>query len=196
MKKTLGFLLMITLIMACKKEVSESDGSALVAPDDQQMKPPPPPNANPVLAFRNSFPVNPNRLVPAIYVMDITGTNLTKVYSNYTSQTHQTPDFPAWSPDGTKLCFTLNNADLYTLSIAVVDGVPTGSAATKIADGVAAGGSYKQGKWRPGQNQIGCVWKRTGDPDKIHMLPSTGGSAESWGSKPPRRRLPQHDLTY
>jgi len=54
--------------------------------------------------------------------------------------------------------------------------VPTGSGATKIADGVAAGGSYKQGKWRPGFSQIASVFKKTNDPDKIHLIPSTGGS--------------------
>jgi len=53
--------------------------------------------------------------------------------------------------------------------------VPIGSGATKIGD--AAGGSYKQGKWRPGANQIASVWKKSLQLDQIHLLPSTGGSA-------------------
>jgi hypothetical protein len=108
--------------------------------------------------------------------MDANGANKTKVYTNYTNQTTNTPDYPAWSSDGAMLCFILNNADLYTLNISLVSGVPTGSTPLKIGDGIAGGGSYKQGKWRPGQNQIACVWKKTGDPDKIHLLPSAGGS--------------------
>jgi hypothetical protein len=36
--------------------------------------------------------------------------------------------------------------------------------------------SYKQGKWRPGFNQVASVWKKTGDLDIIHMIPTTGGS--------------------
>ena len=134
-----------------------------------------PGNANPAFAFRDNYTTG-NRRIPSIYVMDVTGANRTRVYSNYTNQTHQTPDFPAWSGNGSQLVFTLNDADLYTLNIVVVNGVPTGSNPTKIGDGVAAGGSYKQGKWRPSANQIACVWKKTGDPDKIHLLASTGGS--------------------
>ena len=139
-------------------------------------KPSPPGNANPAFTFQDYYQVNGNRTVPAIFVMDVTGANKTKVYSNYTNQTTQYPDYPAWSGDGTKLCFTLNSADLYTLNISLDNSVPTGSNATKIGDGAAAGGNYKQGKWRPGANQIACVWKKTGDPDKIHLLPSAGGS--------------------
>lgn len=134
-----------------------------------------PNNANPAFAFSDNYTIG-NRSIPSIYVMDVTGANRTRVYSNYTNQTYQTPDFPAWSGNGSQLVFTLNDADLYTLNIAVVNGVPTGSNPTKIGDGVAAGGSYKQGKWRPSANQIACVWKKTGDPDKIHLLSSTGGS--------------------
>ena len=176
MKKIISSLALIVLISACKKEVLESDKLLQLQPENQQLKPPPPPNANPAFAFRDNF-TQGNRSIPAIYVMDVTGANKTRVYSNYTAQTTQYPDFPAWSADGLKLCFTLNSKDLYTLNISLVNGVPTGSGATKIGDGVAAGGSYKQGKWRPGANQIACVWKKTGDPDKIHLLPSTGGSA-------------------
>jgi len=164
MKKMIISLLVIFTITACKKNVPDLDTPA-EKQQENQLKPPPPPTANPVFAFRNSLQVNPNRTVPAIYVMDVTGTNLTNVYSNYTSQSFQTPDFPAWSSDGTKLCFTLNWADLYTLNVSVVNGVPVGTSPTKIGDGVAGGGTYGQGKWRPGQNQIASVWKKTGEPD-------------------------------
>jgi hypothetical protein len=175
MKKKLSSLALIILISACKKIISESDKSLQLQQEIQSAKPPPPANANPAFTFQDFF-TQGNRSIPAIYLMDVTGANKTKVYSNYTNQIINTPDFPAWSGDGTKLCFTLNSADLYTLNITLVNGVATGSGATKIADGVAAGGTYKQGKWRPGQNQIACVWKKTGNPDKIHLLPSTGGS--------------------
>ena len=176
MKKIISSLALIVLIIACKKTELAVQSNQETTTTTSQKPPPPPGNANPAFAFRDNF-TQGNRSILAIYVMDVTGANKTKVYSNYTAQTTNYPDFPAWSPDGTKLCFTLNSADLYTLNISLVNGVPTGSGATKIGDGVAAGGSYKQGKWRPGQNQIACVWKKTGDPDKIHLLPSTGGAA-------------------
>jgi Tol biopolymer transport system component len=177
MKKIVAILALTFAFSACKKEIRDSDKQVQVQPETQSKKPPPPPpNANPAFAFQDLYQVNGNRSVLAIYVMDVTGANKTKVYTNYTNQTTNTPDFPAWSADGSKLCFTLNSADLYTLNFSLVNGVPTGSGATKIGDGVAGGGSYKQGKWRPGANQIACVWKKTGDPDKIHLLPSTGGS--------------------
>lgn len=179
MKKMFSCMAVTILLFACKKDLQETIQQNQLQQETQSAeKPPSPPpsNANPVFALRNSYQVNPNRSVPAIYVMDVNGANMTKVYTNYTSQTFQTPDFPAWSSDGTKLCFTLNWTDLYTLNVSVVNGVPVGSSPVKIGDGVAGGGAYAQGKWRPGQNQIACVWKRTGDPDKIHMLPSTGGA--------------------
>ena len=177
MKKLLYSLAVLALLNACKKEMAPNEAAINQEENGAGKKPPPPPpNANPAFAFRDFYQVNPSRSVPGIFVMDVTGANKTKVYTNYTNQTTNYPDFPAWSGDGTKLCFTLNSADLYTLNISLVNGVPTGTNATKIGDGVAAGGSYKQGKWRPGANQIACVWKKTGDPDKIHILPSAGGS--------------------
>jgi hypothetical protein len=177
MKKILSSLALIVLMSACKKEISDPGKSGQLQPESQQLKPAPPPpaNANPAFAFQDYF-TQGNRSLPGIFVMDVTGANKTKVYSNYSNQSYQTPDFPAWSGNGAQLCFTLNSADLYTLNIALVNGVPTGSGAIKIADGVAAGGSYKQGKWRPVANQVASVFKKTGVPDKIHLLASTGGS--------------------
>jgi len=142
----------------------------------EKKNPPPPGNSNPAFAFEDNYQVNGHRSVPAIFVMDVTGENKTKVYSNYASQWTENPDYPAWSGDGTKICFTVNQTDLYTLSISLINGYPVGSNPVKIGDGAAGGGNYRQGKWRPGANQIACVWKRTGDPDKIHSIPSTGGS--------------------
>lgn len=134
-----------------------------------------PPAANPAFAFTDQFKQG-SRNIPGIFVMDVNGGNKTRVYANYTNQSFQSPDFPAWSGDGSKLCFTLNGTDVYILNITVVNGVPTGSGAAKIGDGVSGGGSYRQGKWRPGTSQVACVWKKNGDPDRIHLLSSTGGS--------------------
>ena len=173
--KIIKSIAIVIVFIGCSKEepdiVPALSGSEL----QSVLKPPPPSNANPAFAFQDYF-TQGNRSIPAIYVMDVTGANKTRVYSNYNNQSFQTPDYPAWSATGTQLCFTLNSTDLYTLNIALVNGVPTGSGATKIGNGVAGGGNYKQGKWRPGQNEIACVWKKTGDPDKIHLLPSAGGS--------------------
>ena len=182
MKKIISSLALIILIAACKKtEISTpSEQESITTGSERQGPPPPPVNANPAFAFSDYKKINQQLSVLSIYVMDVTGANPTPVYSNYSGNGNNTvvnyPDYPAWSPDGSKLCFTLNTKDLYTLNISLVSGVPTGSNATKIGDGVAGGGSYKQGKWRPGANQIACVWKKTGDPDKIRILPSGGGS--------------------
>jgi hypothetical protein len=175
MKRLLTIMGLVLLYTSCQKNSPDTNQPSGL--DEFQTKPPSPPpaNANPVFTFQDYF-TQGNRSLPGIFVMDVTGANKTRVYANYNNQTFQTPDFPAWSGNGTQLCFTLNSADLYILNISLVNGVPTGSGATKIANGVAAGGSYKQGKWRPGFNQVASVWKKTGDPDKIHMIPSAGGS--------------------
>jgi hypothetical protein len=184
MKKIISCLALFVLLNACKKEISDSVNQGQLQQENQLKKAPPPPpppgNANPVFAFLDYKKISNQLSVPAIYVMDANGANPTAVYTNYSGQGNNTvvnrPDFPAWSGNGAQLCFTLNSADLFTLNISLVNGVATGSGATKIADGVAAGGSYKQGKWRPGANEIACVFKKTGDPDKIHLIPSAGGS--------------------
>lgn len=173
----LALVAIALFIGACADEGTVNTDSVIGPSAPSLHKPSPPPgNANPVFAFRDFYQITPNRSVHAIYVMDVTGSNKTKVYSNYTSQTAQSPDCPAWSADGTKLCFTLNRTDLYTLSISLVNGYPVGSNPVKIGDGVAGGGNYERGAWRPGASQIACVWRRTSNPDKIHLLPSTGGS--------------------
>jgi len=177
MKKIISCLALCILLNACKKEFRDSDKQVQPQQENQLKPQPPPGNANPVFVFQDYYQVNGNRSVQAIFAMDVTGANKTKIYSNYTPQTAQYPDYPAWSEDGTQICFTLNNADLYTLSVSLVNGYPVGSNPAKIGDGVAGGGSYKQGKWRPGFSQIACVWKKTGDPDKIHLLAATGGTA-------------------
>lgn len=177
MRKATIVLFTIIIVAACQKNLKDADNTAQLSGENQLKKPGTPPvNANPAFAFTDNYQVNPNRVVPAIFVMDVTGANKTKVYSNYTNQATRYPDHPAWSGDGAKLCFTLNSADLYTLNISLVNGIPTGFNPTKIGDGVAGGGSYKQGKWRPGANQIACVWKKGGEPDKIHLLTTSGGS--------------------
>jgi hypothetical protein len=175
MKRLLTIMGLVLLYTSCQKNSPDTNKPSRL--DEFQTKPPSPPpaNANPVFTFQDYF-TQGNRSLPGIFVMDVNGANKTRVYANYNNQTFQTPDFPAWSGNGTQLCFTLNSADLYILNISLVNGVPTGSGATKFANGVAAGGNYKQGKWRPGFNQVASVWKKTGDPDKIHMIPSTGGS--------------------
>lgn len=176
MKTIMTVIAFAVLLIACSKEESDVQPASSVSETDLlKAAKPPLAIANPAFTFRDNF-TQGSRSIPGIFVMDVTGANKTRVYANYTNQTYQTPDFPAWSADGLKLCFTLNGNDLYTLNIALVNGVPIGSGATKIGDGVAGGGSYKQGKWRPGANQIACVWKKTGDPDKINLLQSTGGT--------------------
>ena len=187
MSKALFVFLTSVTLLSCQKPIS--DHGVAVREEFQTAKPTPPPpaNANPVIAYTQSYLVStsgspgPNS-IRAIYVMDENGANQTPVYYKYTKRgstitSYDSPNFPAWSADGSKLCFTNNDKDLYTLNISLVSGVPTGSNATKIGDGVAGGGSYLQGKWRPGTNQIACVWRKTGEPDKIHLLPSTGGTA-------------------
>lgn len=175
-----AFVCMLALYISACSNTNQDNSSNPVSSTSLLKPPSQSPNANPVIAYRSQYKVSNTLNVPAIFVMDADGRNQTKVYTNYVKQGNntivQTPDFPAWKDNGSQLCFTLNNADLYTLSISLVNGLPVGSNPTKIGDGVAGGGSYKQGKWRPGANQIAIVWKRSGDPDKLHLISSTGGT--------------------
>ncbi len=166
----------LTLAMFSCTDADRTDLSVEPIESEIDGKPITPGNSNPVIAYNRYYQVNNNRSVPAIYVMDADGGNKTKVYTNYTNQTFQTPDYPAWSSEGTRLCFTLNGKDLYTLAITLVNGYPVGSNPIKIGDGVAGGGSYRKGAWKPGADQISCVWQRNGDPYKIHILPAAGGT--------------------
>lgn len=178
MKKATIFFLAVIILAACRKTMQESENPPKAAEETMQKgKPAPPVTANPALAYMKIFKVGNNRYPPGIFVIDENGANETRVYTNNSVQYTQWVSFPAWNQAGTKLCFTSDFTDLYTLNISLVNGTPTGSGATKIADGKAAGGEYKQGKWRPGSNVIASVWKKTGETDKIHMLPSAGGAA-------------------
>jgi hypothetical protein len=177
MKQATILFIMVILIAACSKTIKDSENPVLSAEETIQRKPSPPATANPALAYMKIFKVGNNRYPPGIFVIDENGTNETMVYANYSGQYTQWVTFPAWNQAGTKLCFTSDNADLFTLNISLVNGVPTGSGAMKIANGIAAGGQYKQGKWQPGSNMIASVWKKTGEVDKIHILPSGGGAA-------------------
>ncbi len=175
MKKAAIFFLAVILLVACSKSNQEYDNLQKPAEETMQKgKPAPPANANPVLAFTKTyFTNNLTQWYAGITVADENGANETKVYSKLS----QPVSHPAWNETGAKLCFTADNANLYTLNISLNNGVPTGSGATKIADGIAAGGQYKQGKWRPGANQIASVWKKASETDKIRILPASGGTA-------------------
>lgn len=175
MKKITSFFLTVLLFAACSKTIEESENQQKPAEEIMQKgKPIPPTPANPVLVYAKTyFTNNGMQYYSGITVVDENGANETKVYSKMS----QPVSHPAWNETGTKLCFTADNANLYTLNISLVNGVSTGSGATKIADGIAAGGQYMQGKWRPGANQIASVWKKTGETDKIRILPASGGTA-------------------
>lgn len=175
MKKITTFFLTAILFAACSKTIQEpGDLQQPSAETAQKGKPVPPAAANPVFVYTKVyFTKNAVQNYTGITVADENGANETKVYSKMGQPVSQA----AWNETGTMICFTADNADLYTLNFSIVNGVPNGSGAAKIANGIAAGGQYKQGKWRPGANQIACVWKKTGEPDKIHIIPSGGGSA-------------------
>lgn len=185
MKKIISSLALLFIFNACKKSeilVHQEEITSVAA----NKKPSPPASVNPAIAYRRNYVINPKRTVPAIYVMDAGGGNKTKVYTNYNNTTFQTPDFPTWSPDGTKLCFNLNGTDLYTLSISIVNGIPTGSNATKIADGVAEAGNYRKGVWNPavGAHEIASVWKQSSNPTNIRIVPANGGTPSTLYTSP------------
>ena len=201
MKTTIAILTLTILISACRKELQNADNQVSIQKENQASKQPPPPNANPAFAFRGQYYISKTASVPALYVMDVNGANTTIVYTNYTSQpgktiTSQYPDYPSWNSDASKLCFTLNDVDIYILNIAVVNGVATGSGATKIGDGVAAGGSYKQSKWRPGQNQVASVFKKSGNPDEIRLLSTNGGPATILHTVPGTDWIIEDDIAF
>ena len=159
MKKIIICIALMTLFLTCKKEHA---GKNIYM-------------TKPTLTYRYG---------DLIVVRDIISGNVTTVFSGYDANPQINPSYPAWSSDGSKICFItspypLITNDLYTVNISIspIDGLPVGSNPTKIGDGAAGGGRYGQAKWRPGTNQIAYVWKRTGETDKIHLLPSAGGPA-------------------
>jgi len=168
MKKLTACLILAICLFGCQKEMPENSEAVLNEELNANMASA---NAalNPVFVFQSNYNVG-KRIIPGIFVMDTDGGNMFMVYSKYTKTTISVPDYPAWNSAGTKICFTLNQTDLYTLNINVLDTIITGTGAKKIGDGVAGGGSYKQGKWKPGANKVASVWKKTGDPDKIHLI--------------------------
>jgi len=183
----------MTLFFACKKSLQTTDDLKQAQQETQSKRPSPPPpppsvNANPAIAYRRWHTTSDGSYVPALYVMDANGGNQAVVYTNYTkvkkNVTYHTPDFPSWSDNGQRLCFVLDGKDLYTLNISLVNGVPAGSNPVKIADGVAAGGSYGKGVWRPGTTNIAAVWLSDLGPTSIQLIPSTGGTTTTLYSSP------------
>jgi hypothetical protein len=190
-KATILFFTTITFF-ACQKNAPD-ENNATVQEELNTAKAPPPAAANPVLVYTKTyFTNNLTQHYAGITVADENGANETKVYS----KTTQPVSHPAWNESGNKLCFTADNANLYTLNISLLNGVPTGSGATKIADGIAAGGQYKQGKWRPGSTQIASVWKKPGETDKIRILPSSGGTASVLYSASNQDRVIESDISF
>ena len=174
MKKLTACLILAICLFGCQKEMPEN--SEVVLNEELSAKIESTTAAlNPVFVFQRNYNVG-RRTIPGIFVMDADGANMFMVYSKYTKTTVSVPDYPAWNSAGTKICFTLNKTDLYTLNINVLDTTITGTGAKKIGDGVAGGGSYKQGKWKPGANQVASVWKKTGNPDMIHLIKVSDGT--------------------
>lgn len=176
MKQITICIALMTILFACKKSEMTVQQNEISSTAVNKKPTPPPGNANPAIAYKGQFVPKPNLTVPALFVMDANGDNKTNIYSNYSARSVNRPDFPAWSPDGTKLCFTLNETDLYTLSISLSNGTPTGSNATKIGDGVAGGGNYRKGVWNPTANEIASVWLQNNKPTTIRIIPAVGGA--------------------
>jgi|GEM_PF-7116733 Tol biopolymer transport system component len=137
--------------------------------------------SNPALTFRHQdHYVTSSLPVPAIYVANADGTNPAVVYLNYKKKNGVTtlnrPDHPTWSNNGQKICFVLNDTDLYTINVSVVNGVPTGTNALKIANGVSRGGRFFKPAWQPGDIQIASVFSNGVDAPTIRLIPSSGGT--------------------
>lgn len=195
---TLIVVILAILPTACSDNPASDPESALSSSRDEMRKPLPPGNANPAIAFNSGYQLSGNRSVRAIYVIDADGGNRTMVYANYTNRTTNDADFPTWSADGSKLCVTLNDKDLYRMNIGLVNGYPVTSNAVKIADGVADGGKYRKGVWNPAPNalEIAVVWRPTSGIQSLRMVPFSGNPMTTLYTSPSTDYVINDDIAF
>ncbi len=195
------FVMVLTFIIAACTKTSTIDlGSPYNSLPASQLKspPPPPPSpANPAIVF-NADTVfqfrGQGRSVQAIFVMDADGSHRKMIYHDFltsgSSWSIGTASDPAWSGNGQQICFTgrvassstppirplSGNLSVYTLNVSLVNGVPTASNLLKILDGAANGINYSTPRWSPTVNEIVVKTYQSGNPEKIQIIPSTGGT--------------------
>jgi Tol biopolymer transport system component len=188
------------LIGACSKIKTD-----IVSPDNSlavsQLKPPPPPPpgpSNPAIVFNTDTVFQfrgQGRSVQAIFVMDADGSHRKMIYNDFltsgSSWSIGTASDPAWSANGQQICFAGRvasssvpplrplsaNGSIFTLNVSLVNGVPTASGLTKILDGAASGINYNTPRWSPTVNEIVVRASQTGNPEKLQIIPASGGAS-------------------
>ncbi|MEZ5208268.1 MAG: DUF4091 domain-containing protein [Acidimicrobiales bacterium] len=123
----------------------------------------PPPAGPPAIAFTSDRTGNND-----VFVMDADGkgqTNLTADAAN--------DQFPAWSPDGTKIAFTSNRAGTNDIWVMNADGT---GAVRRTTGAAADGASDEKPAWSPDGTTLAFVSDRAGNPD-VYVMPATGGAA-------------------
>lgn len=194
------FILTLSLLMTNCSDNPPSNPEGFASSDgDVLEKPQPPPgNANPAIAYVGNYQVNRNRTVPAIYVMDANGANVTKVYARYTSSNFDYVYYPTWSSNATKLCVNVNGQNLYRMDIGLVNGYPVTSNDVKIADGIADGGEYRKGVWNPAPNaqEVVVVWRPTSGSQALRVVPSSGTPKTTLYTSPSTDYVLNDDIAF
>lgn len=197
------FVMTFTFIIgACSKTSTTDIGitdNPLPASQKKGGPPPPPPTpANSAIIFNVDTTFQHKgqaRSVQAIFVMDADGSHRKMIYHDFitsgSSWSIGTASNPSWSGNGQQICFSgrvvwnsippirpgSSTNSVFTLNFSLVNGVPTASNVTKILDGAGNGIDYKNPTWSPTVNEIAVsVSYVNGDPDKIQIVPSTGGT--------------------
>ena len=200
--RQLLFVMTLTFIFgACSKTSTTDMGSTDNSVPASQMKPPPPPPspANPAIVFNadTTFQYRgQSHTASAIYVIDADGSHRKLIYYDFitsgNSWSRGSTAEPEWSGNGQQICFSgrvlagstppirplTSQTSVFTLNFSLVNGVPTASNVTKILDGAADGKSYSNPSWSPTANEIAIkAWgSSNGDPNKIQIVSSTGGT--------------------
>jgi Tol biopolymer transport system component len=124
-------------------------------------KPPGGPPADPAIAF-----IDTSGKAHKLKVMNRDGSNVTTIYTA-PSGAYMSAG-PSWSPAGDAIVFQ-QDAALWRIDLAVVNGVPSGSNPTLIFDGPA---------WVPAWSPLGdeIVFHSGTATGKIQVIPATGGA--------------------
>lgn len=208
--RQLLFVMTFTFIIgACSKtsttDIGITDNSLPTSQKKGGPPPPPPTPANSAIVFNVDTTFQHKgqaRSVQAIFVMDADGSHRKMIYHDFltsgSSWSIGTASDPSWSGNGQQICYAgrvgISSAppirplssynSVYTLNVSLVNGVPTASNLTKILDGAANGINYNTPRWSPAVNEIAVRASQSGNPDKLLIIPATGGTPTTIYSVP------------
>ena len=189
--------ILAVMIGSCsKKDIQPTESPIEVSAN----KPPPPPPtpANPAIIFNadTTFTYRGQQHgVQAIFVMDADGSHRKMIHHDFVTSGNSwslgNVTNPKWSGNGQQACFAgrvfmssgppirplSSFSSIFTMNVSLINGVPTASNVTKILDGEVNSTSYVYPAWSPTANEIVMKAGQSGLPDRLQIIPATGGTA-------------------